>query len=103
MSESSEFDRRDGPTGHVEFDDRGNAIWKTDQACDSEDSLVLKMLDASELSIDEDVPRAPTASAARLEIGFDPYSSGCVVRDPARRKRTDLRALSEEIKRKRQA
>ena len=45
----------------------------------------------------------PTASAARLEIGFDPYSSGCVVRDPARRKRTDLRALSEEIKRKRQA
>ena len=93
--------------GHVEFDDRGNAIWHCDDpgAEDAQSAALAEFaLDGLSLAIEESPPRFAevTRSAASLEEGFDPYSSGCVVRDRRRSRRTDLRALSEEIKRKRQ-
>lgn len=92
--------------GHVEFDDRGNAIWHCDDpgAEDPQAAALAEFsLDELGLAIEESPPRFAevTRPTTSLEEGFDPYSSGHVVRDRRRSRRTDLRALSEEIKRKR--
>lgn len=100
--------RAPAPAGHVEFDDRGNAIWHSDDPGHDEEqaaALAEFALDDLGLAIEDSPPRfaAATRSTTSLEEGFDPYSSGHVVRDRKRARRTDLRALSEEIKRKREA
>ncbi len=97
--------RAPAPAGHVEFDDRGNAIWQIDEPGMTCETAFNRVLDGLELSLEEAPARfgTVTESPKSLEKGFDPYSSGCVVRDSKNWRRTDLRALSEEIKRKRQS
>ncbi len=108
MCPASELDKRaPASAGYVEFDDRGNAIWHCDEpGAEDEQAAALAefALDDLGLAIEESPPRFAevTRSTTSLEDGFDPYSSGHVVRDRRRTRRTDLRALSEEIKRKRQ-
>jgi hypothetical protein len=91
-------------TGRVKFDDRGNATWEwaiSPGAFDQEPgSDRLKRLHNSSLAIVEDAP----AGAPGSRKGYDPYD--CTkpgrTQDPAPRKRTDLRRLSEFMKLKQQ-
>jgi hypothetical protein len=83
----------DDRSGHVRFDDRGNAVWETARH---------RVLDHPGLTIaDDDTP--PQNSGARLNTkggrtGYDPYDSGLLKRKRDELpKKKDLRALSKWI------
>jgi hypothetical protein len=71
----------DNTAGHIEHDERGNAVWKwiaeTGRIFIGNTSRLLRKLDAPELKIDDGDP-----SELRIESdrdaggGYDPYSSG---------------------------
>lgn len=82
------------PSGRVQFDDRGNAVWKTGRH---------RRLDHPALSIAEDGPapiRQVQHNSVGLKSGYDPYGSGVLKgakkKEEPRRKK-DLRALSRWI------
>jgi hypothetical protein len=98
------------PSGRVQFDDRGNAVWdvaarnvRLDGATKS-----LKVLDNPTLSLAEDAP-TPTAVVKANPLGtvkgYNPYDSGKL--DKKRKgggdAKKDLRKLSEWIKLRKQA
>lgn len=87
---------QDAPIGRIEFDERGNAVWRPYTDARGEDT-VRTLLHSDNLAVSE--PDAvPVPGLRPAESGFDPYSSGLVVRSEPRRRPTDLRALSEAIK-----
>jgi hypothetical protein len=85
----------DDISGHVKFDDRGNAVWE----------WAMRQLEHAGLSIAEDAP-TPSETARPNPLGtvkgYDPYDSGKLSKAGARRKK-DLRRLSEVMKLKKQA
>ena len=99
-----------GPTGRVQFDDRGNAIWEWSVATGSFGRDVstsrLKKLDHPGLSIAEDSP-TPVETARRNPLGavrgYDPYDSGQLDKKKAPPRKKDLRRLGEWIKLRKQA
>ncbi|MDE2305324.1 MAG: hypothetical protein KGL34_07175 [Gammaproteobacteria bacterium] len=100
--------RADRPSGRVQFDDRGNAVWEWSVTTGSfgreAPTQPLRRLEHPGLSIVED---APPAAAIRsnpkgVRGGYDPYDSGDLEKT-ARTRRKDLRKLSEWIELKRLA
>lgn len=99
----------DHPTGHVTYDDRGNAIWQW-----RDDSALLDELAHPKLALDDGysppplhtqtIPGMPSpfSSPEPRVKGFNPYERGPAPRTEARPKK-DLRALSQwiELKKKR--
>jgi predicted Rdx family selenoprotein len=98
----------DETPGQFGFDDRGNITWewKQDEALLAEDTLgaaarVRALLDPNlDLADVEPAPHDPR-NPKGLAQGYDPYQSGLLV-NKERKKRRDLRALSEwvELKKK---
>ena len=87
------------PSGRVEYDDRGNAVWQW--KLDSEQPPAY--LDCSGLAVADDAPS--TGGMAQLNrqasrLGYDPYATGLIEKN-ARRKPRDLRELSKWIELKR--
>lgn len=67
--------------GHIEHDERGNAVWKwiaeTGRIFIGNTSRLLRKLDAPELKIDEEAaPELRLESDRDAGGGYDPYSSG---------------------------
>lgn len=90
---STPFDAQ--PSGHVGYDDRGNAVWDTWSA---------KALDNPDLALDDAVnqPRANARlNPGATKRGYDPYDSGLIGKSQRPRKK-NLRALSEWIQREKQ-
>lgn len=92
MINDNDFSRaaelEDEPSGHVTFDDRGNAVWQA-----------WERLDNPNLSLDDTVnhPRANArVNAFGAKCGYNPYDSG-VLGKGRQRQKTDLRALSRWI------
>lgn len=91
--DSNDGDEAD-PSGRVQFDDRGNAVWQTGQN---------RRLEHPALSIADDQP-APVRQVHHNSVGrksgYDPYASG-VLKDEKKqeepRKKKDLRRLSKWI------
>ncbi|MBP6513715.1 MAG: hypothetical protein KA224_00935 [Steroidobacteraceae bacterium] len=99
MSNSRDKDRGDSPVGRILFDARGNAMWAPYKPARTDDTLI-EMLKVDELSLSSTL-KLP-AVEPKADTGSNPYgSSGEAPREP-RRKKTDLRALSEHIKLKRE-
>ena len=88
------------PTGRVQFDDRGNAVWEWSLATGAFGSDVsadrLQKLEHPALSIaDEAAPRETLrANPLGAKKGYDPYDSGRLAKTPRPRKK-DLRRLGE--------
>lgn len=87
---------QDAPIGRIEFDERGNAVWRPYTEVRGGDTI-RALLHTESLAVSE-TATAPAPGMRRAEAGFDPYSSGMVVRSEPRRRPADLRALSEAIK-----
>ncbi len=88
----------DNPTGRVDHDERGNAVWKW-----SQDLEVLPFqFDAPALSVAEDAP-SPSGNAAinkvAVKSGYNPYESGLILKK-SRAKRRNLQELSRWIETK---
>jgi hypothetical protein len=106
------FDASGEPSGRVQFDDRGNAVWdwamRTASVARTDATQPLQVLEQpSGLSIAEDAP-TPTAvlqaNPLGLVKGYDPYDSGKLdqkKKAPSRKK--DLRKLSEWVQLRKQA
>jgi hypothetical protein len=84
--------------GRIEFDDRGNAIWKPRPELTA-DEAVRRLMDHPSLTIAPDA----TAGQAKIEVnpqglraGYDPLNSGTLEKRQWRKKK-DLRKLSEWI------
>ena len=99
-----------GSTGHVKFDDKGNAVWEWAVATGSYAREVstpqLQQLEHPALSIAEDAPTPfDTVRANPLgnKKGYDPYDSGKLGQRPPTSVKKDLRRLSEAIMLKKQA
>ena len=96
-----------GPAGFIrlERDNHGNPVRVPHRNLGSQEVLS-RLLNEDELEVDE----APSASGNRkvpenpagLKKGYDPYESG-LLEKKERRKKRDLRALSEWIKAKKRA
>ncbi len=88
-TERSDPDQR---SGHVQHDDRGNAVWIT---------AVGQRLEHQELALIDEQPARNmlTANASGLRTGYNPYDSGMLPKKACRR-RKDLRALSKWIEAK---
>jgi len=94
-------------TGRVKFDDRGNAVWEWAVTTGSFGSNVsterLQKLD-SQLSLADETPPARDEfvkeNAKGVVQGYSPYDSGHLVKEtaPVKKKKTDLRRLSEWMK-----
>jgi len=99
------------PSGRVQFDDRGNAIWEWAVGTGtygreiSEDRL--KKLENPDLSIADDAPTpfdGVKPNPQGVVKGYNPYDSGKLGRNGAPpRKKKDLRKLSEWLRLKKQA
>jgi hypothetical protein len=92
------------PTGHVEHDDRGNAVWQWA----GDKRLVTEALHHPALSIDETPAGTPGTPAGNVvpdkkaaRVGYNPYEVGPMEKK-SREKRPDLRELSRwiELRRK---
>ncbi len=81
-----------GSSGHVQFDERGNAVW---------DASICQPLEHPALALlDEQPPRNTLkTNGAGLKSGYDPYDSGMLAKSTYRR-RKDLHALSKWIESK---
>lgn len=99
------------PSGRVQFDDRGNAVWEwsvaTGRFCQEVSGESLRRLEHPALAIAADAP-APGATAKTNPTGavrgYDPYDSSGIDKKPAPpRRKKDLRRLSEWIALKKQA
>jgi hypothetical protein len=84
--------------GEVQFDDRGNAIWKPRQGMNGDEAL-RRLLDHSPLSLvpdDADAQRTIGANPNGISAGYDPLNSGQLQKEGWREKK-DLRRLSAWI------
>ena len=95
--------------GHVQFDDRGNAVyaWREDVLArdgNNSERLQERALRNSKLSLVEEEP-APSSTgmwnAGGLQRGYNPYESGLLAGKKPTNKRTDMRELSKWIEMKR--
>lgn len=91
---------RDGASesGGVEFDDRGNAIWKPRQGADG-DTAMRRLLEHPSLSLVSDLSgkqQKISVNAQGIRAGYDPLNSG-QLQKKAWREKKDLRRLSEWI------
>lgn len=91
---------RDGSSeaGGVEFDDRGNAIWKPRQGADA-DAAMRRLLEHPSLSLVPDLSGKQQkigVNAQGIRGGYDPLNSG-QLQKKAWREKKDLRRLSEWI------
>jgi hypothetical protein len=85
-------------TGRVQYDDRGNAIWKW-----KDEETAAEQLARPRLSIVGQVePIGLNAENVDSAAGYNPYGSGLVVGTEPKSARKDLRALSKWIELKRQ-
>jgi hypothetical protein len=99
------------PAGRVQFDERGNAVWKwgerNGQADRSSATQPLKMLENPTLSLADDAPTPSEIvrpNPLGMVKGYDPYDSGKLDRKKKGRPvKKDLRKLSEWIKLRKQA
>ncbi len=93
---------RDDPTGRVQFDDRGNAIWEwavsTGAFGRDVSTEQLRRLEHPGLAIADDVPPAdgPRTNPLGTVRGYDPYDSGQLDKRRKSNKK-DLRKLSDWI------
>lgn len=91
------------PSGHVEHDDRGNAIWTWSEAVDHQEPM--RYAPGFEISDQTDDSRVvTTGSGQHVQVsakgGYNPYESGFVKGTESSRKR-DLRTLSKWIEARR--
>jgi hypothetical protein len=93
---------RGQPTGHVEHDDRGNAVWQWAEDIDSEPMLAAPVLEISDDTSDSRIESVNTGQYVRVigKGGYNPYESGLVRKKELPRKR-DLKALSQWIEQRR--
>ena len=99
------------PSGRVQFDDRGNAVWEWAVGTGTFGHEVseerLKKLENPELSIADDAPTpfdGVKPNPQGVVKGYNPYDSGKLGRNGAPpRKKKDLRKLSEWLRLKKQA
>ena len=97
-------------SGHVTFDDRGQAVWEWvrpgGKVQASSTVTRLKTLTAVELSLTDAAPRPSKRvpdNPAGTRKGYDPYESGRLSRAaPDRPLKKDLRKLGEWLKLKKQ-
>ncbi len=94
----------DDPSGRVNFDDRGNAVWEwaistgafgRDVSTDQ-----LRRLEHPDLAILDESPPAPQGvrpNPRGAVRGYDPYDSGHLDKRRAPKPKKDLRKLSEWI------
>lgn len=78
------------PSGHVRFDDRGNAVWETWRG---------RRLEHPGLELANDVTppvNGLVENKKGLLVGYDPYESG-MLHKPGHRKKKNLRELSKWI------
>lgn len=92
------------PTGHVEHDDRGNAVWQWA----GDKRLVTEALHHPALSIEEAPTGTPGTASGKVasdkkaaRVGYNPYEVGPIEKQ-SQAKRPDLRELSRwiELRRK---
>ena len=98
------------PTGRVQFDDRGQAVWEWSIATGAFGREVstqrLQKLEHPALSLADDAPtpyETVRSNPLGTKKGYDPYDSGKLGKRPEAPKKKDLRRLSEFLKLKKQA
>jgi len=97
-------------SGHVTFDDRGQAVWEWSRpggtVPTSSTDTQLKKLTAVELSLTDAAPRPSKRASdnpAGTRKGYDPYASGRLSRAASHKAmKKDLRKLGEWLKLKQQ-
>ena len=91
-------------TGRVEYDELGNAVWVPYKNLGSAETLA-RLLDDDSLAITEEESRGNVVRVQEnpvgLRKGYNPYDSGLLQKKEYKKKK-DLRALSEWIKRRKQ-
>jgi hypothetical protein len=97
------------PTGRVQFDDRGNAVWEwavgTGAFGREVSTARLKKLENPTLSLADDAPTPfdkVKSNPLGVKKGYNPYDSGKLGKQAAPRKK-DLRKLGQWIKSRKQA
>ena len=98
MGKEREVSLSDGPIGRIEHDDLGNPVWKPFTTVRTEQTLN-RILETDKLTI-ADEGRQRELQHVSATKGYNPYDGGIVDRDGERRKKKDLRALSEWVKMK---
>lgn len=101
---SKKFDPQT-PSGRIAFDDRGNAVWEwRTQTGDFKSDVDTQTVRALQEDSTEKLDVAPTPTPNTPTVNHDPYSSANAPRPPQKRRTLDdMRKLSEEIKRAREA
>lgn len=97
MGKDRDEDSNDLPMGRITYDELGNPVWQPYTAVRSDQSLN-RMLKTDELSLADSGRHG--IKKVKAEDGYNPYGSGMVQRSGERRKKKDLRALSEWVKMK---
>jgi hypothetical protein len=85
----NELEELDVPSGQVQFDERGHALWETGRN---------RRLEHPELKLADEQPPRNTlkTNGGGLKSGYNPYDSGMLPK-PSYRRKKDLRALSRWI------
>jgi hypothetical protein len=98
------------PSGRVQFDDRGNAIWQwavsTGAFAQDVSTDRIKKLEHPALSLADDAPTPfdkVKPNPQGVVKGYNPYDSGKLGRAGPVQKQKDLRKLSDWLKLKKQA